>query len=97
MSPTRRSSDLLPDGRRTVGAEVDDAARGKMLHGLPNGVAPYPVTRGEFGFDNALAGNHSARLEITENTEEHGASRSRRLSARPVLLHFHVPNLCRRS
>src|SRR3546814_3040585 len=25
----------LPDGRRTVGAEVDDAARSEMLHGLP--------------------------------------------------------------
>src|SRR3546814_2881057 len=87
----------LPDGRRTVGAEVDDAARSEMLHGLPNGVAPHPVTRGEFGFDKALAGNHSAGLEITENAEEHGASRSRRLSARPVLLHFNVPAQCRSS
>src|SRR3546814_20464213 len=76
---------------------VDDAARSEMLHGLPNGVAPHPVTRGEFGFDKALAGNHSAGLEITENAEDNGASRSRRLSARPVLLHFNVPAPCRSS
>src|SRR3546814_8242103 len=37
----------LPDGRRTVAAAVDDAARSEMLHGLPTGVAPHNVTRSE--------------------------------------------------